>query len=128
MIMRLLLLLVVDQLAPSASAAVDWKARRAELVTHLFGTTAGALPARSSPDFIEAISGLQAEGCLCAARGHCNATDCQWSNNMTKLTWTIEAKLPKASKVMGVKTNASGSFISLNCETPLPRTTHTDPQ
>ena len=57
----------------SADVRVDWKARRAELVTHLFGTTAGALPARSSPDFIEEISGLQAEGCLCAARGHCNA-------------------------------------------------------
>jgi hypothetical protein len=97
MIIRLLLLVVVAQLASSASA-VDWKARRAELVTHLFGTEDGALPSRSTPDDIEAME-APIEGCLCAARGNCKATDCQWTNNMTKLTWTLESKLPQHSDV-----------------------------
>ena len=101
-------------LLASATADTDWKARRAELVKHLFGTD-GSLPTRANPDAVESVPGPQAEGCLCAARGHCNATDCQWSNNMTKLTWTLEHKLSDSpSKVTGVYNNASGSYIRLN--------------
>jgi hypothetical protein len=105
------LLLLLQTLG--GAVAEDWKARRSELVRHLFGTD-GSLPARSQPDFIEAVPGPQAQGCLCAARGHCNTTECQWDNNMTKLTWTLESKLPTESKVKGVFNNASGSYIRLN--------------
>lgn len=42
--MRLLVALLVLAIRLAASADADWKARRAELVTHLFGTNAGALP------------------------------------------------------------------------------------
>ncbi len=82
--------------AVEADAMKDWVARRGELVNHLFGTEDGALPSRSTPDAIEQIA-TPVQGCLCSARGHCNASDCQWTNNMTKLTWTLESKLPKHS-------------------------------
>ena len=97
-----LVLVLLPALVASAMASghrtEDWKGRRAELVSHLFGTEGGALPSRSTPDAIEQIA-TPVEGCLCSARGHCNASDCQWTNNMTKLTWTLESKLPKHSSV-----------------------------
>ena len=82
----------------AVNAMEDWVARRSELVSHLFGTEGGALPTRSIPDAIEQIA-TPVQGCLCSARGHCNASDCQWTNNMTKLTWMLESKLPKHSDV-----------------------------
>lgn len=29
------------------------------------------------------------QGCYCSYLGNCPASDCTWSNNMTKLTFTI---------------------------------------
>eukprot|EP01051_Picozoa_sp_SAG22_P019666 SAG22_NODE_3704_length_1566_cov_1.912065_3_plen_223_part_00 len=109
----LLLALALAQLGAGLAAATDWKARRGELVAYLFGGD-GSLPAKSQPDFLETVPGPQAGGCLCAARGHCNASECQWENNMTRLTWTLESKLKEHSDVKGVYNNASGSYIRLN--------------
>lgn len=70
----------------------EWMSVRSQLVSTIFGTN-GTLPSRAAPDYIENIPGPQANGCYCAYFGHCDASDCQWGNNMTKLTWTITAKV-----------------------------------
>eukprot|EP01052_Picozoa_sp_SAG31_P022365 SAG31_NODE_1776_length_7300_cov_10.281905_1_plen_211_part_00 len=100
--------------AADVATSPDWKARRSELVQFLFGGDDGLLPSRRHPDLIESVPGLQAEGCLCAARGRCNASECRWSNNMTKLTWTLESRLTNHSDALGVYNNATGSYIRLN--------------
>lgn len=89
--------------APRARAAADlskvkvradyWLEKRRALIDKVFGSEGGELPSRSMPDAVEAVPGPNAQGCLCSERGFCNASECVWSNNMTKLTWTITQKL-----------------------------------
>merc|ERR1712196_338135 len=75
-----------------AVSGTDWLGRRAALIQHLLGTN-GSLPVKSSPDFVESISGPQMKGCMCSQQGNCKASECTWSNNMTKLIWTIEQRV-----------------------------------
>jgi len=101
--------------ALGAASATDWKARRGELVAHLFGGS-GALPTRHTPDFGPTkVAPPQASGCLSSARGHNNASACAWDNQMQTLGWTIGAKLPaKVKDQPGITNNASGSYIVRN--------------
>lgn len=88
---------------------VDWVATRSKLVATLFGTN-GTLPSRSTPDYIQDIPGPITGGCWCAMYGYCNASDCQWGNNMTQITWTIEAQV-NASYTLSLNSTV---FLSLN--------------
>ena len=70
-----------------------WREVRADLINEFFGLGRGVLPTRSVPDYVSSIPAPQVKGCYCAYFGHCDANDCQWSNNMTKIVWTIPVKV-----------------------------------
>ncbi|EDQ91211.1 uncharacterized protein MONBRDRAFT_6255 [Monosiga brevicollis MX1] len=68
----------------------QWLEKRREVIAALFGNN-GTLPTASDPVLVESVPGPQAAGCLCSTLGHCEASECVWGNNMTKLVWSISA-------------------------------------
>ena len=114
-------LLLGTLIAPGAgtASAEDWLATRRALVSTLFGGD-GDLPARSTPDAIETIPAPQAHGCYCAYFGFCNASDCAYGNNMTKLTWTIESRV-KGDDGKPLLTLNSTVFHTLNTSGAAPQ-------
>ena len=66
---------------------------RDALINTLFGLGPGILPSDSIPISIQSIPGPTAQGCYCAYFGECDATSCQYGNNMTKIIWNIQTKV-----------------------------------
>ena len=66
-----------------------WSTVRADLVNALFGVTDGRLPSTSAPSYVVPVPGATSRGCWCSTLGHCNASSCAWSSNMTQLVHTI---------------------------------------
>eukprot|EP01104_Vermistella_antarctica_P006659 TRINITY_DN17368_c0_g1_i1.p1 TRINITY_DN17368_c0_g1~~TRINITY_DN17368_c0_g1_i1.p1 ORF type:complete len:476 (-),score=31.85 TRINITY_DN17368_c0_g1_i1:258-1547(-) len=76
---------------PDGEEISSWLDVRKNLVSVLFGRPDGTLPNRTIPDYIESIASPSIQGCFCAYQGYCNASQCQYDNNMTKIVWTTEA-------------------------------------
>ena len=82
-----------DDLGEDGKVDPLWYDVRGDLIDEYFGMGKGVLPNRSVPDYVVNIPGPHAKGCYCAYFGRCDASDCQWSNNMTQIVWTTEVKV-----------------------------------
>lgn len=103
--------------APAPSSPTDWVALRARLINELFGVTDGRLPS-AGPDAIEFVGGDTSRGCWCATQGACNASDCVWGANLTRLTHTMSARV-NASFTLTLNSTV---FLTLNTSGVAPST------
>jgi hypothetical protein len=79
--------------APPLPEPTDWLAVRSALINSVFGRTNGSLPESSTPDNIIPVAGNTSSGCWCSTLSNCEASECSWSSNMTKLVFTISANV-----------------------------------
>jgi hypothetical protein len=78
-------------------AGTDYAALRAAFINSAFNVTDGVLPSTpNTPDYVEAPSGAHGVGCWCSTVGGCDASSCTWTNNLTRLTFTVAVAVPQA--------------------------------
>ena len=88
------LLLLLLLLIPCASATDIYNSSTREaLIDTLFGLGPGILPSESVPISIETVEQPAGRGCYCAYFGTCDASSCQFGNNMSKIVWNIKTKV-----------------------------------
>lgn len=79
--------------APPLPEPTNWTGVRESLINVVFGRTNGSLPDSAYPDAILPVAGNTSAGCWCSTLGNCPATSCTWASNMTKLIYTITARV-----------------------------------
>lgn len=94
--------------AAPLSPGTNFTALRSVFINDLFGTP--TLPSTAYPDYVESVNGPTAQGCWCSTQGGCNVSECQWSNNMTKLTFTISVPVNSSFNLIANST----VFYTLN--------------
>ena len=87
------LLLLSCLLSAVATPTTNFTTTRATLIHELFGLGPGVLPSDKIPMSVEPIPGPHMHGCTCSYFGQCDASSCQFGNNMTKIIWNIKTKV-----------------------------------
>lgn len=106
--------------APPLPPGTDLHAVRARLVNALFGVSTGTLPTAGADAVTPEPPGdaSTSRGCWCSTLGNCAASACAWSNNKTRLLFTVRAPLPNGTEIVLNST----AFWTLNTSGVAPST------